>query len=129
MKDKLTLEEVKYLQEHDIDSDKGILYCDSAETYHLIMRMFCEGGGERREAISQAFLSHDWESYLLQVHSLKSTAKSVGANVLSKRARDLECATREENYKLVYEMHDALLERLQETVEIFAECLLKWEVI
>lgn len=128
MEEGLSQQEIKYLEEHGINSREGLLYCDSAKTYHLIMEMFCEGGQERAETIQKSLDNDQWENYLLQVHSLKSTAKSVGADELSIRAKELEFATRNEQYEVIYEKNKDLLCKLHETVEIFNGCLMKWGI-
>ncbi len=76
-----------------IDKNLGMQYCgDMEEMFQEFVKMFCERKGETLEKIQKAYDEENWADYTTFVHALKSTALSVGGQVLSDKARELEMA-------------------------------------
>ena len=75
-----------------IDYKQGISYCGSRETLMKILKIHIENGDSTLDKIKQAYENGDWKNYVIYVHGLKSSMKSVGINKLSDMAKNLELA-------------------------------------
>ena len=75
-----------------LDTASGITNCGSLNDYLETMKLFAEAYEENRTAIQKFFDAGDWKNYTIRVHALKSSARIIGANELSKQAAVLETA-------------------------------------
>ncbi|MCR5789660.1 MAG: response regulator [Lachnospiraceae bacterium] len=99
-----------FLQIDGLNTDDGITYCGSKAAYLEVLQMFYESLSERASEIEHYYHAEDIENYRVKVHALKSSAKIIGASVLSEAARELEDAAVEGNLDLIREKTDDLLE-------------------
>ncbi|MBE6910817.1 MAG: transporter substrate-binding domain-containing protein [Ruminococcaceae bacterium] len=74
----------------NLDPAAGITFCGDAESYMAALRSFAGSIEARADQIGQCLASEDVAGYTLRVHSLKSTARAVGALEVSDRAKALE---------------------------------------
>ena len=81
---------VKGIQGLDIDS--GIEHCETAEDYLDALAVFAASISKKSGEISEFLETANWQMYTLRVHSLKSTARLIGATELSELAAELEAA-------------------------------------
>lgn len=89
---------------------KGIETCgESAELYQNILTVFINEGRKKLPLIKKLYKEENWQDYIVAVHGLKSSAASIGALELSKHAKEMEFAGKEENIGLIHEKTDGLL--------------------
>lgn len=125
---------IAMLEEYGFDTDTALYYCmDDMSFYFESLSDLADHAPFIKE---QAASSIDFKSLELKdrktyhncVHSLKSTAKRIGANKLSKLAKDLEDATTENIYtagsdhKLIAS-HNELMECLEEVTDLIEKAL------
>jgi len=79
------IEQIEYL-----DISKGIEYCGDEEEYMEALDIFRESVEKKAGKLEQCFKKNDMEAFSLLVHSLKSSAGSIGFTELSDRAGELE---------------------------------------
>lgn len=102
-----------------LDIETGLQYSmDSDEMYREFLQMFCDMKEEKKQSIQEAYEKEDWENYTILVHSLKSTAKSVGGILISQRALELEQAGKQNEITFIKEHHEIMMECYDKTVEI-----------
>ena len=70
----------------------GVEHCGGIESYMDALTVFAQSIESAADLIENYYKSEDWQNYTTKVHALKSTAKVVGANELSEKARRLEDA-------------------------------------
>ena len=75
-----------------IDPSEGIRNCGRPQQYIKFVRTFFETLECRIREIRDSYESGDIANYTIKVHSLKSTARIMGAKELSELARELEDA-------------------------------------
>ena len=75
-----------------INSEVGIQNCGSVDDFENALRVFANSIESNSKEIEEFFKAEDWKNYTTKVHALKSTARIIGANELSDRARRLEDA-------------------------------------
>jgi signal transduction histidine kinase/CheY-like chemotaxis protein/HPt (histidine-containing phosphotransfer) domain-containing protein len=91
-----------------LDTEKGLAYCGGSEdVYREILESYVDT--TRDSDLQQFYETRDWDNYRIQVHALKSTSLTIGAEELSKLAKDMEMAAREKDYAFIDEHHDDMM--------------------
>ena len=105
-----------------VDIAQGRRYCqDDDEFYRTLLRQFAAEAGEKRAEMEDFCRASDLPNYAIRVHALKSTAKMIGANALSEKARTLEEASKAGQTEVVTAGHgDAMAQYDALTNAIFA---------
>ncbi|MBR0132648.1 MAG: response regulator [Lachnospiraceae bacterium] len=104
------------LQSHGVNTESGLAYCmDDDEFYRTLLRQFEKEEKEKRPEIDGYFNNEDMENYAIQVHALKSTAKMIGCEGLSEKAKGLEMAAKVGNVDYVKENHAGVMEEYERT--------------
>ncbi|WP_051656523.1 HD domain-containing phosphohydrolase [Butyrivibrio sp. AE3004] len=87
-------------------------FCMGDEEFYLSqLEIFAEN--KKGDELEELLQKEDFEEYLISVHTLKSTAKTIGADALSEEALRLENALKEGNTELVRKEHPALKEHYE----------------
>lgn len=93
----------------DIDEKQGALYCGSLEDFEDILRIHYEDYEESYQKIQAFYDSKDWKNYVILVHGLKSSMKSVGIMKLSDMCLELELAGKENRIDYILKNHDVMM--------------------
>ena len=83
------LEKLKELQ---LDVDAGIKNSGNAEGYKTLLEVFCRSVDQKIEELNASCSEEKIDDYTIKVHALKSTARIIGAEHLSREAELLENA-------------------------------------
>lgn len=76
-----------------INVDMGLEYsAGMADMYKEILLTFSNLKEDKKNKLQAAFEAGDWKNYTIYVHSLKSTALSIGGEKTSAKAKELESA-------------------------------------
>ena len=94
-----------------INVDNGISNCGSGESFVRALDIFASSAKNKAVDIRKFYDGKDIESYTIQVHALKSSARIIGASELSDMAFALEQAGNEKNTELIEEKTDELIEK------------------
>ena len=87
-----------------LDTAAGMDYCAGDKDFYLeMLKEFIEAN--RMGEMQSYFNTDDWENYRIQVHAVKSTAKSIGAEELSEKALYLEMAAKEKRIMDIRHRH------------------------
>lgn len=98
-----------------LDTRKGIIYVGGNEkAYREILSLFIQKCEEKTEVIRKLFEQRDAKNYAVEVHALKSSSLSVGAERLSGIAKELEAAGKAGNIDTMGEKNDELLKLYEE---------------
>lgn len=102
----------------NLDMDAGIEACGSKELYKEVALEFAETAEDCSYEIQVYYEQEDYEDYTIKVHALKSTARLVGAQELSKEAAYLEqCG----NYRDINEIKAKTEKLLAHYIEVADE--------
>ena len=82
---------------------------------------------ERTGELCSAYESKDIKAYRIVVHSMKSAARTIGAELVSEHARLLEFAAADGDAEYIRKHHDGFLTEFRELVEKVKEVLRLWE--
>ena len=92
----------------DANLDMGIIYCGRSEEIYLeFLKDYITNG--RYERIIEAYKNMDIKRYAIEVHTLKSTSKTLGFDKLSKLAGQLQHAADKEDAEAINEGHDEMI--------------------
>ncbi len=96
----------------DINVEAGLGFCMGDEDFYLSqIEMFADS--DKGNELTKCLETNNFDDYLIMVHSLKSTAKTIGADSLAEEALKLENAIKDGNTKLVVDEHPALKEHFE----------------
>lgn len=104
-----------------VDAQQGMGFCGTAEIYRKTLFMYRDQIPGKFRRIEQTFREGLWEDYAIEVHSLKSASRWIGAMDLGDQAERLEMAARSGDLEQVAEDTPALLEAYQALGEELAE--------
>ncbi len=76
----------------DLNAREGVEHCGGMDSYMDALKVFANSILDASAEIENYFNEGDWKNYTTKVHALKSSARVIGANELSDRARRLEDA-------------------------------------
>lgn len=116
--DSLTYEEIKQLRElcPQINVAAGMENCmDEKQFWMDTLEGFLES--DKPELLCKAYADKDTELYRITVHSIKSASKTIGAELISEKARLLELAAKDGNTEYIRAEHEFFIEQYRELVE------------
>ncbi len=109
-----------------IDAAEGLYFSGGQiDFYDTMLEMYEEQGDEKTQDLETAFAEGDLANYRLHAHSLKSTARSIGANELGTMAEELEQAARDEDLAYIEKHHSEVLTYFHEVLEEIREYMRK----
>lgn len=88
------------LKADTLDTSAGIENCGSVQAYMTALKLFYENSSLSSADIRKFYDEGDWKNYNIKVHSLKSSARLIGAGDLSLLAEKLEYASLEESFDI-----------------------------
>lgn len=76
-----------------IDKATGLMMCETEDIYKAVIEAYLSEEQPSIDALNEAYESENWTEYRTQVHKLKSSSKTVGANAFSEFSLQMEtCA-------------------------------------
>ena len=106
-----------------IDPQKGIEYCGDAEDYLFAIETYAMSIDAKASQIEADLDKGDYESYTINVHSLKSTSNAIGAMSLSAKAKALEESAKAYDIETVKKDTPSLLEDYRKLKNILKNIL------
>ena len=103
-----------------IDVVRGMSYCGTGDAYRKTLFLFREQIPGYLRRIRQDWEEEKWEDYSIEVHSLKSAARWIGAMDLGDNAEALEMAGRSGDLEKVNARTEDLLEQCQKLGDALA---------
>ena len=103
-----------------IDVVRGMSYCGTGDAYRKTLFLFREQIPGYLRRIRQDWEEEKWEDYSIEVHSLKSAARWIGAMDLGDNAEALEMAGRGGDLEKVNARTEDLLEQCQKLGDALA---------
>ena len=96
-----------------LDTETGLKNCGSEDGYLSVLKIYYEGLQKKAEDIQKFFDAQDWENYTIQVHSLKSSSRVIGAMELGEEAAELEAAGNQKDLAKITQNTAPMLKRLR----------------
>ncbi len=106
------------LQQGGIHTASGMQYCrDDRVFYEQMLIKFAKDAARKEAEIDGFFRQEDYENYAILVHSLKSTAKMLGADSLSEDAKAAEAAAKAHDADYIRAHHAELMDTYQQVTQ------------
>lgn len=87
-----------------IDRAVGLTHCmDMEDMYSEILSDYCLEGKSYQEKLADCLAREDWKNFAVYVHAVKSSSKTIGAEIFGEEARVLEMAAKEQNITVIKE--------------------------
>ena len=94
------------LKKAGFDTASGIRFCNSdPEFYKEVLGEFALEHDSKSKKLNDFYDNNNWEEYSILIHSVKSAAKTIGADKLSGMAARLEAASKEKDVEILHEKH------------------------
>lgn len=101
-----------------IDVTQGLAYTNgNAEMYRAIVKDFAATIQEKKNQLNRLVEADDVSRFTIEVHSLKSVAKTVGARELSDRALEMERLGHKRDMESIKERIDILNKDIEDVME------------
>ena len=98
------------LIEMGIHPTEGLACCaDDPDFYEEMLSEFVSEGRAGVSELRRSYENRDWSRYTIRAHTVKSTAKTIGAIALSEQARDQEAAGKALDEQKLLAGHDGFL--------------------
>lgn len=109
------------LERRGFDTGSGISYSGGdIDIYLSVLSEFAKEYRRKSESLKLYFDRKAWHDYGILIHSVKSSAKTIGAVELSEIAARLEKAANEEDTSAIYKDHSAAMRLYDEVSETIA---------
>ncbi len=106
------------LTESGLDIQAGLAYCqDDFSFYKELLAQFARDSSRKIEKMEDYYGKGDWGNYQILIHSLKSSAKTIGADVLSEMAKAGEAAAKENDEQYIRTHHKETMELYKKIAE------------
>ncbi len=112
----------EFLKTNDIDSSKGVVYCNGKDGYISVLKDYCREYKDSDNLAKKLYEKEDWKNYTIAVHGMKSSMRSIGAIRISDIAAALEKAGLNGNISYIREHHNELMEEYENLFENLCKC-------
>lgn len=109
--------ELSVLKNYDIDVKTGIKNSEGVDAYLSLLKVFYESMDEVSEELERFYSEEDLREYTIRIHSLKSSARIIGADMLGDEAQRLENAGKKEDRIYIRDHHDAFMKKYRQLEE------------
>ena len=112
------------LNDIGLNTKDGLSYCAMDEEFYAEMiGEYISEKEDRVKELTEGFDARDWEKYRIAVHSIKSTSRMIGADVMSESARRMEQACKDGNEEELLAEHALFLSEYNKLVEKLSAAL------
>ena len=115
------LQKLKTLIE-DVNLEMAMLYCSGSEDMYIkFLKYYAESG--RYERILKAYQDMDINQYTLEIHTLKSTSKTLGFDKLSELAEKLHSVIKQNNMDSIDDIHNNMMKRYKDILSALEQII------
>ncbi len=112
------------LRDAGINVNAGMQYCkNDIEFYQEVLIQFARNAAEKAAEINNFYRQKDFDNYQIRVHTLKSSAKMIGADSLSELARKAEEASKNHDAEYIEKHHEEILSEYSGTAQHISDVL------
>lgn len=112
------------LEKKGFNIKAALTYCMNDEEFFVeLLNTFVDSEPEKRALITKYYNEKNWTDYSTYVHALKSSAKTIGADKLSKMALNQENASKAKNVPIIISGYDSMMEEYAKVVDMLKTVL------
>ena len=99
-----------YFRSLGLDVDEGVSYAAGDEDFYLeMLKEYARSADGKCDELEGYYNNEDWKNYKIQIHAIKSTSKTIGAEELSEKAKALEAASGNSDLDFMKKHHHEFL--------------------
>lgn len=92
----------------EVNIKLGLSYCaEDEEFYKEVCEMYVSE--DKQKELEASFEKEDWQDYRVQIHALKGTSLTIGAENFSKKCKELEFAARDNDIAFIRDNHERVM--------------------
>ena len=115
---------ISTLRNKGFNVDAAMTYCMNDESFLLeLLNTFVNSEPEKRSSITGLYNDKNWADYSTYVHALKSSARTIGADKLSKLALEQENASKAQNVPSIISGFEGMMKEYAKVVEVLKNAL------
>lgn len=107
----------KDFQVDGMDMNTGMKYCGGEDGFYMILTQCIISTSKSAKELVDLLQAEDWQNYIIKIHALKSTMKSLGALDLSDKAKELEFAGKAGEYEKIISKNAGVVEEYYSLME------------
>lgn len=111
LKDNIKKTEEQTIEIKGLDTERAIRLLGNKTLYMQILQDYYCSLHDRIDILTAQLDEKDYKNYTINVHSLKSTSRQIGADDIADLAARLEQAGHEEQYDIIHNNHSELVEK------------------
>lgn len=92
----------------------------SEKLFKTVLREYFDTIEQKAQKIRELRWAENWENYTIEVHSLKSTSRQIGAEYVGDLAAELEMAGKTGDYELIKEKSDHMIDEYTKYIDILS---------
>ncbi len=113
---------IQRLSSIGVDTRRGLYYCQNDPAfYETLLAQYAKESADKKRIMESSLAKDDLPAYAIQVHSIKSTSKMIGAMDLSETARGLETAAKSQDRDYIDHNHEAMLAMYDRVLDVIKE--------
>ena len=116
--EKSTREKESVPEIKELNVKEAVKMLGSEKLYMTVLKEYYSNIQDKIRIIDNHFSSENWREYTIEVHSLKSTSRQIGAEYVGELAAELEKAGNEGNISLIKEKNAHLISEYEKYIEI-----------
>lgn len=110
---------ISELEKNGVNTASGLEYCaGEADLYYEVLDDFATEAKTKTVSIEESKMAGNWKDYEVYVHSLKSTARMIGADRLADMALELETAAKAGDSAAIEAKHEETMNMYTSLVEL-----------
>ncbi len=113
---------INVLKKAGLDTKEGMKFCGNDEKlYRSLLTEFATEHSRKRPKLEQHYGNKEWNDYSILIHSVKSSAKMLGASKLSEVAAALESASKSNDEAFILNAHDDAIRMYDELSKLIKD--------
>lgn len=105
-----------------LDYKQGVSFCLNEEDFYIkVLTTYVTNN--RLKELEDAYKNEDWAKYIVAVHAVKGTTKTIGGLDFSNEAKALEYAGKAQDYEFIKSNHNKFIEQYKRLMELIREFL------
>ena len=102
----------------DLDTEYAVRMLGSEKLFWSVLKDYYRVIEKKSVLIKELVEKEDWAGYTIEVHSLKSSSKQIGAISLSEKAANMEKAGNMRNIEQIHKCTDDMLQQYREYIPV-----------
>ena len=113
--------EEKKIEIEGLDTESAIKLIGNEKLYWTVLKDYYQVIEKKAKLIKKYEENEDWHAYTIEVHTMKSSSKQIGAFELSEKAARMEKAGNECDAAIIHQYTDKLLDLYLKYADILKE--------